>query len=104
MRFLKSAALAGAAWLAGCATMAKVTLEDRFQAIGIPEGAAVCMVDDLDRRLSDEDLQDLARYTLRLARADTTMAAVRSLMTIDNPRAVAAIGRAGVSCITGFSR
>jgi hypothetical protein len=81
-----------------------VTLEDRFQAIGIPEGIATCMVDDLDRNLSDEDLQDLARYTLRLSRADTTMAAVRSLMQIDNPRAVAAIGRAGVSCIAGFAR
>lgn len=104
MQFLKPAALAGALWLAACATVARVTLEDRFQAIGIPEGIATCMVDDLDRNLSDEDLQDLARYTLKLSRADTTMAAVRSLMQIDNPRAVAAIGRAGVSCVTGFAR
>jgi hypothetical protein len=100
----RPAALVCALWLAGCATVARVTLEDRFQAIGIPEGIATCMVDDLDRNLSDEDLQDLARYTLRLSRADTTMAAVRSLMQIDNPRAVAAIGRAGVSCIAGFAR
>lgn len=104
MRLLKPAALAGALWLAGCATVAKATLEDRFQAIGIPEGTALCMVDDLDQRLSDEDLQDLARYTLRLARAETTMGAVRSLMQIDNPRSVAAIGRAAVSCVAGFSR
>lgn len=104
MRFSKPAVLAGAIWLAGCATVARATLEDRFQAIGIPEKIALCMVDDLDRNLSNDDLQDLARYTLRLSRAETTMAAVRSLMTIDNPRAVAAVGRAGVSCITGFAR
>lgn len=94
--------LAGALFAASCATVAKVTLEDRFQAIGIPEGVAVCMVDDLDDRLSDEDLQDLARYTIRLTRADSTIAAVRSLMQIDNPRAVTAIGRSALSCVSGF--
>lgn len=103
MRGWKLAALAGAGLLSACATVAKVTLEDRFQAIGIPAGTAECMVDDLDQNLSDEDLQDLARYTIGLARANSTMAAVRSLMKIDNPRAVVAIGRAGVSCVTGFA-
>lgn len=88
--------------LAGCATAARVTLQDRFRAIGLPADTADCMVDELDERLSNEDLQDLARYTLRLSRADTTMAAIRSLMTIDNPRAVAAIGASGVSCVTGL--
>lgn len=94
--------LAGAALAASCATVARATLEDRFQAIGIPEGVAVCMVDDLDERLSDEDLQDLARYTVRLARANSTVAAVRSLMKIDNPRAVTAIGRSALGCVSGF--
>ncbi|MCA8895370.1 MAG: hypothetical protein KDA48_08955 [Amphiplicatus sp.] len=103
MRGWKLAALAGAGLLSACATVAKVTLEDRFQAIGIPAGTAECMVDDLDQNLSDEDLQDLARYTIGLSRANSTMAAVRSLMKIDNPRAVVAIGRAGVSCVTGFA-
>ena len=60
------------------------------------------MVDELDDRLSNEDLQDLAKYTVRLSRADTTMAAIRSLMTIDNPRAVAAVGASGVACVTGL--
>lgn len=101
-RTMLPVALVGAAITAGCATVAKATLEDRFQAIGIPKGTAVCMVDDLDNRLSNEDLQDLARYTLRLSRADSTLAAVRSLMQIDNPRAVTAIGASAVSCVTGF--
>lgn len=95
------AALA-AAMLAGCATAARYTLQDRFRAIGIPDGIADCMVDELDDRLSNEDLQDLAQYTVRLSRADTTGAAIRSLMKIDNPRAVTAVGASGVSCVTGF--
>ncbi len=101
MRRIMSAALV-ALMLAGCATAARYTLQDRFRAIGIPDGTADCMVDELDDRLSNEDLQDLAKYTVRLSRADTTMAAIRSLMTIDNPRAVAAIGASGVACVTGL--
>lgn len=101
MRRIMSAALV-ALMLAGCATAARYTLQDRFRAIGIPDGTADCMVDELDDRLSNEDLQDLAKYTVRLSRADTTMAAIRSLMTIDNPRAVAAVGASGVACVTGL--
>ncbi|MEX0643725.1 MAG: hypothetical protein WD076_00320 [Parvularculaceae bacterium] len=95
-------ALGAISMLASCATAAKVTLEDRFQAIGIPAGTAECMVDDLDQRLSDDDLEDLARYSIGLARAKSTADAVRSLMQIDNPRAVAAIGKSAVGCVTGF--
>jgi hypothetical protein len=101
MQRIVSAALA-AIMLVGCATAARVTLADRFRAIGIPADTSDCMVDELDERLTSEDLQDLARYTVRLSRADTTMAAIRSLMTIDNPRAVTAIGASGVSCVTGL--
>jgi len=89
--------------IAGCATAARYTLQDRFRAIGIPAGTADCMVDDLEQRLSGEDVQDLARYTLQLSRAESTFAAVQSLMRIDNPRAVTAVGRSAVGCVTGFS-
>ncbi|WP_425408911.1 hypothetical protein [Hyphococcus sp.] len=88
--------------LAGCATAARYTLQDRFRAIGIPADTADCMVGELDERLSGEDLSDLAQYTFRLSRADSTLGAIRSLMTIDNPRAVKAIGASGVSCFSGF--
>ena len=100
---LISAALA-LALLASCATAARVTLNDRFRAIGLSAKMADCMVDDLDQRLDNRDLQDLARYTVGLSRADTPLEAVESLMKIDNPRAVAAIGRAAFSCVTGFDR
>lgn len=99
---MRSALIAAAMLLAGCATAARITLEDRFQAIGIPQGTATCLVDELDERLSDDDLADLARYTVGLARADSTLAAICSLMRIDNPRAVTAIGSSGVACVTGL--
>lgn len=92
-----------AAFMMGaCATAARYTLQDRFVAIGIPTNTADCMVDELDQRLSSEDLQDLARYTLRLSRAGSTLDAIRSLMAIDNPRAVTAVGASGVACVTGL--
>lgn len=91
-----------AAMVASCATAARITLQDRFKAIGLPPEMADCMVGDLEQRLSQEDVQDLARYTLSLSRADSAASAVQSLMQIDNPRAVTAVGRAGFSCVTGF--
>ncbi|MFZ5618425.1 MAG: hypothetical protein ACOZAA_14020 [Pseudomonadota bacterium] len=102
MRFV-SAALA-LTMLASCATAAKATLNDRFRAIGLSADMADCMVDDLDQRLDDNDLRDLAKYTVGLSRADTPMEAIDSLLEIDNPRAVAAIGRAAFSCVSGFGR
>lgn len=92
------------ATLASCATAAKLTLNDRFRAIGLSADMADCMVDDLDDRLSDDDLRDLARYTSTLARSDSPGEAVDALLEFDNPRAVAAIGRAAFSCVTGFAR
>lgn len=102
MKRMMLIALAGALTVTACATAARYTLQDRFRAIGIPPATADCMVDELEQRLSAEDVQDLARYTVRLARADSTVDAIRSLMTIDNPRAVTAIGASGVTCVTGL--
>ena len=90
--------------IAGCATAARVTLIDRFEAIGLSPKMATCMVDDLDDRLSDDDMRDLARYTVGLSRADTPGKAIDQLLEFDNPRAVAAIGRAAFACVTGFDR
>lgn len=98
-----SAAL-GFVLLASCTTAAKMTLNDRFRAIGLSPDMADCMVDDLDKRLDDRDLRDLAEYTVGLSRADSATKAVDSLLKIDNPRAVAAVGRAAFTCVTGFAR
>jgi hypothetical protein len=61
------------------------------------------MADELDRRLSDNDLQDLARYAFDVARQPSTLEAVRALLRFDNPRATVAIGKSAVECVTGFS-
>ena len=87
---------------AGCATAVRYTLQDRFRAIGLAGETADCMVGELEQRLSQDDLQDLAQYTFTLARADSNLAAIRALMSIDNPRAVSAVGKSGVTCVTGF--
>ncbi len=102
-RYKRVILLSAMLFVASCATAARLTLQDRFRAIGIPAGTADCMVDDLEQRLSNDDVQDLARYTMRLSRADSTFAAIQSLMQIDNPRAVTAVGRSAVGCVTGFS-
>jgi cytochrome c553 len=101
MRF---AVIAAAVSLTACATAARATLIDRFEAIGLSPKMATCMVDDLDDRLSDDDMRDLARYTVGLSRADTPGKAIDQLLEFDNPRAVAAIGRAAFACVTGFDR
>jgi len=98
-----SAALAFAL-LASCATSARATLNDRFRAIGLSPDMADCMVDELDQRLDSRDLRDLADFTVGLSRAETPLEAVDSLRRIDNPRAVAAIGRSAFSCVSGFIR
>ncbi len=103
MKTITAAAVGATLLLAvGCATAVRYTLQDRFRAIGIAGETADCMVDELEQQLSQDDLQDLARYTFDLARASSTGAAIRALMTIDNPRAVTAVGKSGVTCVTGF--
>lgn len=92
------------ALLASCATTAKMSLNDRFKSIGLSPEMADCMVDDLNDRLSNDDLRDLAGYASTLSRADTPGQAVDALLNFDNPRAVAAIGKAAFSCVTGFIR
>lgn len=99
-RFIVSAA--ALIMLAACATSARATLMDRFQSIGLSADMAGCMVDDLDDRLDNDDLRDLARYSAGLSRADTPGEAIDALLKFDNPRAAAAIGRAAFSCVTGF--
>ncbi len=85
--------------LASCTTGARLTIENRLAAIGLPAGQAACMANQLEERLSSEDLQDVARYTLTLSRAESAGETIDALMQIENPSAVAAIGASGVSCI-----
>ena len=95
-------ALAMGVSLAACATVTRYALEDRFQAIGIPQKTSLCMVDELQQNISQEELQDLARFTFSVARQDTTLGAIRALMKMENPKVVAEIGKSGVRCVSGL--
>ncbi|MEM9706526.1 MAG: hypothetical protein AAF850_10680 [Pseudomonadota bacterium] len=97
-RFALSIGLICAA-LSACATTARVTIQDRLQTIGLPETQARCLATELDERLDTEDLTDVARYTLTLSQASSPGQALDALLRIDNPRAVAAIGASGISCV-----
>ncbi len=89
--------------LVSCATLATATLENRFQAIGLPAGTAECMATDLNENLSNDDVIELTRHTFSVATSDSPVAIVRALMEIENPRVVTQVGKAGVSCVTsGF--
>ncbi|MEL6790043.1 MAG: hypothetical protein AAGL18_06125 [Pseudomonadota bacterium] len=85
--------------VAGCATVATQTLENRLQTLGLPAGTATCMANDLGENLSQDDLIDLTRYTYSLTTANSAVEIVRSLMEIENPRAVTAVGQAGFTCL-----
>ena len=102
IRFIVAATLLVSA--SACATAAKYTLNDRFQAIGISPDNAACMVDRLDDTLTNDEINDLAKYTLRVSRAPSTAAAIEELLKFDNTRVVAEVGKAGFACVTGLAR
>lgn len=97
MRFILSSILT-VFILAACASGPKYTIEDQLEKTGIPKNRASCMAGQLDERLSDDDLRELAGYMKTLGRADTPGQALDALLKIDNPRAVVAIGASGLSC------
>lgn len=96
---LPSFAIVAIGLTGACATVATATLENRFQALGLPQGTASCMATDLNENLSRDDIVDLTQYTFSLSRADSASAVISALMGIDNPRAVTAVGQAGFTCL-----
>ena len=85
--------------ISGCATIAKYSIKDDLIEIGIPANKAGCMADQLEERLDDDDLQDLARYMDGLSRAGTPGEALDALLKVDNPQAAGAITASGISCV-----
>jgi hypothetical protein len=90
--------------IASCASHALDTIENRLVSIGLSPDHAACMADDLHRRLSSDDVRDLARYARSLSRSETTLEAIDALRGVDNPRAVAAVAQSAIRCIAGFGR
>lgn len=90
--------IAAVVLMAGCTTIAKYSLQDSLQQIGFTDRQAGCMADQLEDRLSDEDLQDLARHLRTVTRADSTGGAFSALTKINNPRVIGAATASGFSC------
>jgi cytochrome c553 len=84
--------------VSSCATIARYSIEDSLRNIGIPAARADCMGGQLKDRLSDDDLQDLARYLSGLSKSETPGEALDAMLKIDNARAVGAISASAISC------
>ena len=90
----------GAAALAACATSTD-TIEKRLINLGLDDNRAGCMATDLDARLDDRQLSDLAKFTTNLDRAETPVAAISSLKSIEDPLIARAVVASSVKCAFG---
>lgn len=101
----RSIAVLGALLLAGaCATISpKAKVEKNFVDFGLSPERAACLAKELDARLDSGDLADVADYVGGLNKVETASEALDALLHIENPRAVAAIGAASLSCAFGGS-
>jgi hypothetical protein len=90
--------LGAAAVLAGCATYSKLTIADRLENLGLSRDRSVCMADELDDRLNDDQLARFARFTVDLDRADSPLEIVGSLRSIEDNRIAGAVAASAFSC------
>lgn len=81
-----------------CATVSKLTIADRLENLGLSRDRSVCMADELDDRLNDDQLNKFARFTVELDRADTALEAISSLRQIEDPRIARAVTASAFSC------
>lgn len=85
--------------LAGCATVATATIENRLVNLGLSEQRAGCMADELDARLDDEDMTRLARHAVTLSRSDSPGEVVDALAGIDDFGIARAVIASGTACL-----
>lgn len=95
-RLLASSALLLA--VTACATASKLTIADRLEDLGLSRDRSVCMADELDDRLNDDQLAKFARFTVRLEEADTALAAIGSLRQIEDAKIARAVTASAFSC------
>lgn len=94
------ASLVGAGLMfASCATISPhVRIENRLVESGFSEERADCLAEELDERLDRSDLEAVADFIGNLNAASSPGETLDALIGIDNPRAAAAIARAGIAC------
>lgn len=84
---------------AACAGLSpRAEVENSFVDFGLSPTRAECMAGELDERLDRGDLKSVADFVGGLNAAGSPGQALDALIGIDNPRAAAAIGAAGISC------
>ena len=93
-------AIAGLALCAAaCASLSpRSEVEARFVDFGLSSQRAGCLADELNDRLDRRDMKSVADFVGGLNAAGSPGQALDALLAIENPRAAAAIGAAGISC------
>lgn len=85
--------------IASCATISPhARIENRLIKFGFSEERADCLAEELDERLDRNDLEAVADFIGDLNEAASPGETLDALIGIDNPRAAAAIARAGIAC------
>ena len=84
--------------ITGCATVAQARIEDNLRDIGIPEGKADCMGDQLRERLDTDQLQALADHLATLNRSDSAGEALDAVIEVDDAGIVGAVTASAISC------
>lgn len=85
--------------ITGCATVSPARrVEKQLISLGVSEARADCLADELDQDLDRGDLKDVADFLDDLNRAETPGGTLDALLRIENPRAAAAIAKAGIAC------
>ena len=97
---IKHFAAAGFCLVIGaCASFSpRADVEQSFVNFGLSPARSACLAEELDERLDRDDMAGVAQYVDGLNAAASPGQALDALINIDNPRAAAAIGAAGISC------
>lgn len=101
MRLFPSLMVTGLAALSlsACATVSKLTIENRLEELGLSQERAACMAGELDNRLNDQELAEFAEFTVTLTTKSSRGGVISALRQIDNPRIAGAVAASGLSCL-----
>ncbi|MFQ5564431.1 MAG: hypothetical protein ACE5FO_12790 [Parvularculaceae bacterium] len=87
---------------AACATVSpRSRVQGNLEELGVSPNRAKCLAGELDDRLDRKDLAHVAEFLDNMNRASSAGETLDALLTIDNPRAAAAVASAGIACAFG---
>jgi hypothetical protein len=88
--------------LSACATASRFTIEDRLRELGLSREYSGCIADELAQRLDSRELNEFARFTVRITGGGDRDDIIRSLSDISNDRIARAVSAAALSCVISF--